>query len=472
MRCGLGPELNVDGVTESCLGRLEDRLAERGMCVDRGGDVVVGSLERDGESHLRNHLGGIRPDDVGSDDLAVRLVEEELHKSVRLSDCKGLAAGLEGELADLDLESLFLGDTLSESDARDLRLAVGATWEGPPAGGGALAEHSLNGLNGLPAGDMRKPRWPDNVSRRVDAGDAGLVAVVDGNISSFVELDRSRAAWKQWRDADRHEGDIGRKCFVSTAGDSDLHTVFRGLGFLDLRAGEDTNALLGKGLLERYRNLGVLDRKDVRHHLDDGHLRAESIEEVGKLDADRAGPDDDDLLRLLRDGKRMAAANDAGAVERKAGHLAGDNSRGDQDLRRGEFLLRAISAPDLDLAGFRNAGITLDVVDLVFLEEELDAAGELVGYLAGTADDLVPVVLEARNLEPEVCGMVTYQRIELRVFEQGFGRDAAPVQAGASGPFLLDDSDALAKLGGADSADIAGGAAADNDEVVGCRGHK
>ena len=462
----------MDGVTEGSLGCLEDSLAECRVCVDRGGDVVVRRLECDGEAHLGDHFGGVSSDDVGSDDFAMRLIEEELHEAIGLADRLGLAASLEGEFSDLDLESLFLGGALGESDARNLGLAIGATGEGTLAGGGALSKHSLNSLNGLPTRNVCQPWGSDDISRCVDPGDAGLVAVVDGDVSAVVELDGGRTTGKERRNADRHEGDVCREGFIGSAGDGDLDTLFRGLGLLDLGAGEDADALLDERLLERHGDLGVFDGKNVGHHLNDGHLGAEGIEEVGELDTDRASTDDDDLLGLLGDGECVAAADDTGSVERKAWHLAGDDAGGDEDLRRREGLVLAISPAYLDRSCLGHAGVALDIIDLVLLEQEFDTAGELVGDLAGTTDDLLPVVLKARDLESEIGGVVADQGIEFGVLEQGLGWNAAPVQAGATGAFLLDDSNTLAELGGADRADISGGAAADDDEVVGCRGHK
>ena len=214
------------------------------MRVDRGGDVVVGGLERDGESHLGDHFGGVGPDDVRTDEFSVRLVEEEFHEALALADRECLAAGLEGELADLELESLFLGGALGESDARDLRLAVGAAGEGALAHGGALAEHPLDGLDRLEAGDVGEPRRPDDVAGGVDAGDAGFVAVVDGEVAPVIELEGGRAARQERGDADGDEGDVGREGFIRAAGDGDLDALLGGGGFLDLGAGEDADPLL------------------------------------------------------------------------------------------------------------------------------------------------------------------------------------------------------------------------------------
>jgi len=53
-----------------------------------------------------------------------------------------------------------------------------------------------------------------------------------------------------------------------------------------------------------------------------------------------------------------------------------------------------------------------------------------------------------------------------RRLQQRLRRDAADVEAGAAEPdVLLDAGDVHAELRGADGADVAGGAAADDDEI-------
>jgi hypothetical protein len=56
--------------------------------------------------------------------------------------------------------------------------------------------------------------------------------------------------------------------------------------------------------------------------------------------------------------------------------------------------------------------------------------------------------------------------VKFGVAEESFGRDAAPVEAGAAGAFHFDAGDAFAELGGTDGADISGGSTADHDEIV------
>ena len=129
-------------------------------------------------------------------------------------------------------------------------------------------------------------------------------------------------------------------------------------------------------------------------------------------------------------------------------------------------LLAAVGSFDLDLAWLRDAASAEDVVDLVLLEQELDAAGEPVGDRATAPDDLLPVVVEIVELEPELVCLVLHELVELGVAQQGFGRDAAPVEAGAAGAFHLDAGDFFPELGSADRADVAGWTTTDDNQIV------
>ncbi|MFT4547296.1 MAG: hypothetical protein ACI9MB_001242, partial [Verrucomicrobiales bacterium] len=66
----------------------------------------------------------------------------------------------------------------------------------------------------------------------------------------------------------------------------------------------------------------------------------------------------------------------------------------------------------------------------------------------------------------ELVGLVLHDLVELGVAQQGFGRDAAPVEAGATGTVHLDTGDFFPELGGADCPDISCRATTDDDEIV------
>ncbi len=76
-------------------------------------------------------------------------------------------------------------------------------------------------------------------------------------------------------------------------------------------------------------------------------------------------------------------------------------------------------------------------------------------------DHLLEIVFDLADLEAELLGALELVE-ELGVLEEGLGGDAAPVEAGAARPFLLDDGDFLAELGRPDRAHVTSRTAADN----------
>ena len=74
-------------------------------------------------------------------------------------------------------------------------------------------------------------------------------------------------------------------------------------------------------------------------------------------------------------------------------------------------------------------------------------------------------MLDVADGDVEVVGLVLDLVIQLGPGDEGLGGDAAPVQADAAELVTLDTGHAEAQLGGADGGDVAGGAAADDDEV-------
>ena len=126
---------------------------------------------------------------------------------------------------------------------------------------------------------------------------------------------------------------------------------------------------------------------------------------------------------------------------------------------------------DLDLAGLGDRAPALEPVDLVLLEQELDALRVAVDGFLLVGQHLFPVDVRAQNLEAHL-GEVLFGLVQhLGGVQKRLGRDAADVQAGAAqGAAALDAGGLQAKLCAADGADIAAGAAADYDDVIACHG--
>ena len=104
--------------------------------------------------------------------------------------------------------------------------------------------------------------------------------------------------------------------------------------------------------------------------------------------------------------------------------------------------------------------------DLVLLHQAGDALVELLGDAAAARHDLGEVEAGAPARQAVSVGMLHMVK-HLGRAQQRLGRDAAPVEADAAEILALDDRGLEPELRRADRRDIAAGARAENDEVVG-----
>ena len=163
---------------------------------------------------------------------------------------------------------------------------------------------------------------------------------------------------------------------------------------------------------------------------------------------------------------RLLAANDAGSIERKTWHLPADDTRGDEDILALDFLLLSVLVGYLHDTCLGNRGSAADIVDLVLLEEHLDAASELVGDLSAAADDLVPLEAYAFHLQAKVGGMMGQELIHFRILKERFGGDAAPVKARPTGAIHLHTRHLLTELPRANRSHISGRSAANDNQII------
>src|ERR1700730_15411584 len=77
-----------------------------------------------------------------AEQLAVRVIADDLDEAHRVTEAVCLAVGAERELGYLDVEATFTGLCLGPAEAGDLRLAVGRP-----------GDHDVVDLHGLRAGD-------------------------------------------------------------------------------------------------------------------------------------------------------------------------------------------------------------------------------------------------------------------------------------------------------------------------------
>ena len=112
--------------------------------------------------------------------------------------------------------------------------------------------------------------------------------------------------------------------------------------------------------------------------------------------------------------------------------------------------------------------VSLNMLDLVLLEEESNTTIQRARNIARTANDFGPIQLDVLwvNLKAHVRAVLECFRVDAGRMQQGFGWNASPVQAYAAKLGALDAHHFLAKLRRANCSDIAAGSAADHDEVI------
>jgi hypothetical protein len=242
------------------------------------------------------------------------------------------------------------------------------------------------------------------------------------------------------------------------------------LTLLILRRREHVDAALLERLGHLGRRVGVLEREDLRRDVDERDLGAVGVEHVAELAAHRAGAHDEHRLGGLLQHEHVVARQHRRPVQLEPDLREPLHARpgGDDDGLPGLVRLGlAVGRADRDaLAAPVDGGRALELRDLVLLEQEADA-------LAVLRADRPRALHGGREVERDVAegdavlGGVLEAVGEVGALEQRLGGDAAPEHAGAAERLALDDGGAEAELGAADRADVPGGAAAEDDDVVG-----
>ena len=235
----------------------------------------------------------------------------------------------------------------------------------------------------------------------------------------------------------------------------------------DFRGELEGDALLFEDALEALGDVAVHAGQDAVEIFDDLDFGAEAAPDRAEFEADDAGADDEQFAGHERQREGSGGGDDLLLVDVDAGQAGDVGAGGDDDGFGFEVFGGAAGVGDLDAAGGEDAASAEVHVDLVLLQEERDA---------------LDVALHALVLEGEHLGEIEFRLcrdahageavagflVEFRRVQQGFRRDAADVEARAAVcRALLDDGDFQAELGGANGADVAAGAGADDDEVVG-----
>ena len=115
--------------------------------------------------------------------------------------------------------------------------------------------------------------------------------------------------------------------------------------------------------------------------------------------------------------------------------------------------------------GAQQAGVALDHVHLLPLQQALNALGEPLHHLAAAVHGVRVVGSQAIHLDAEFLGAMKEGK-DLGVPEQRLARNASPVEADTSQLFPLDNRDSEPELTGPNGGHVAACSRADHHQVV------
>ncbi len=226
------------------------------------------------------------------------------------------------------------------------------------------------------------------------------------------------------------------------------------------------HAAFDEGFFDDGGGLVVLDGKDTGQHLDDGDFDAERVHDVGELHADGARAQNKQALGQAGQRQDASARKNGLFVELKSGKLARAAAGGDENVRGGDFL----GAVDGQFVGAADDGGAGDDVDFILFKKIGRSLARGVG--GGAAFELHLGVVETRNIDLDAhVGQQLDGVVGLSLVDERLRGNTAPVAADAAQFVLFDDGGLQPELRRADGGNIAAGTAADDDQIVGIRGH-
>ena len=451
---------------------LLHRLRQGRVGEDVAGHLVGGEVPLLRQGQRGQQLGHLGPDQVGADDLVVLRVRDDLHEPDALGHAARLAVGRERELRHLDVVPLLLGLGLGVAERRDLRLAERRPRDHVEVDLQRLrARDRLGGDDTHRLGGVRQHQLAGHVADRVDALDVGAAAGVDRDRATIGQLDPGLVepvALDPRREADRLEHLVGLEdLFLAVLADGDLDLLARVVDALDLGRQQDLHAQLLVLLEQLLGDVGVLGRDHPVEELHDRHVDAEVLHHVGELDADGAGPGDDDRAGQLVGEDLLLVGHDP-LRQRGAGDEAGLRARGDDQVvagvRRGPAVLVLHVDGLLAVLGAHQGAPAVELGDLVLLHQVVHALG------AGLGDTAAALVrdTEVHGGVPGDAEDVLLLRDDVRdlgVAQQGLGGDAAHVEADTTPVLLLDHGHGLTELGCADGRHVTTGAGTKDENI-------
>ena len=200
-------------------------------------------------------------------------------------------------------------------------------------------------------------------------------------------------------------------------------------------------------LVSYSRNLSVdTSTADRLEELDDLNLSTEAAPDASHLEANDTSANDNHLLRDLLELESAGGADDLSLVNLDTGEGSDLGASGDDDVLGLDLGLAALVKGDLDGSGADKAALTLEVVDLVLLEEALDTLGEASYGVGLCLEHGLEVERDLADIDTTRLEVVLSLVVEVGVVEHGLGRNAADVEASASKSASLLNAGSLGRI--------------------------
>ena len=451
-----------------------------------------------------HQLARVGADDVHAEDPARLLVEDELEHPVGRKDAAAQASVVRGDPL-LGVEALGDGLVLGEAVVANLRDRPHPNREVVTRGDARRAKHRRDGALRL-VDARRRERGPlDAVARGEDALDARLEGAVHLDVAALGQrdagsLEPDARALADGRSPHRRQVDIGLEralVLVELQHDggarldadgvegreAELAALARHLGKgIDLRVLHDLDAVVGEALEQplgdRRVEADALEGAHCAAAHQHRHVGAKHAEDLGILDRDDAGADDDHRLRQEVERVDRVRVEDAHVVKRDRADACRLRAEAEEHLLGRDVDRLAVGVLHDGqrvlalLLGVRGQhaerGLALQVADAEGREQLAHVVGVVAREAKAVVAHLPPdhVLVEAHRAHR--VDVERLANVAERLGEEAGWPAEAKVEAATRrrGLGLIDDQHALAELGRLGCAGDAGRAAADDDQVV------
>ena len=316
---------------------------------------------------------------------------------------------------------------------------------------------------------MRQLGSPDHVADGADSLHAGLQPSVhlDGAAPCAHSESRQAKSLQIAFHTHRHQHLVDLlAAFALLPLVAHFDLVLPGLDSFDPDPGFDFDSLLLQTPIQKPGHLLVLPRQHLGQGLQHLHPCAEGIVEIGELDPDGPGSDDDHGIWTLIGDHGLLAAQDQPAVDLHSGNAARPSAGGNDDVtgvQKRDYSI--VPVPHFHLFGRRDEPPAGEHLDPVLAHQVGNPGGQLIRHTAAAADDLLPIESYFTDLETEFAGALE-EPVDLRLLEQGLGWNTAPIETNpAEGILLFHHRGLQAQLAGPDGSGVASWSCPDDGDI-------